>query len=154
MGTIARIANKLGYFVEIMSNDKDIYQLVNDNTVVITQKTSKCEKEFITEKEVLDAFNCAPKQIPDMKSLMGDSSDNIKGVCGLHYSTATKIISKYGSVEKCFINMSELDEKAKNLLNKNRERILMNKQIATIQRHVDIGRIDFRPLHINYKGFL
>jgi DNA polymerase-1 len=154
MGTISRIANKLGYVVEIMSNDKDIYQLVNEDTVVITQKSSRSDREVVRKEEVFEAFNCSPRQIPDMKSLMGDNSDNIKGVCGLHYSTATQLISKYGSVERCFSNIDEIDERSKNLLLKNKERILINKKIATIQKNVDIGRIDFRPLRLNYKGFL
>lgn len=154
MGTIARIANKLGYLVEIMSNDKDIYQLVNDNTVVITQKTSRSDREVVGKSEVLEAFNCSPRQIPDMKSLMGDNSDNIKGVCGLHYSTASQLISKYGSVEHCFNNIEEVDERSRALLLKNKERILTNKKIATIQKNVDLGRVDFRPLRVNYKGFL
>jgi DNA polymerase-1 len=154
MGTITRVATKLGYFVEILSNDKDIYQLVSDDCVVATQKTSKCEMEYITKVEVLEAFGCTPKQIPDMKALMGDSSDNIKGVCGLHYSTATKIINQYGSIERCFQNIESLDTKSRELLKKHRDRIIINKKITTIQRHIDIGRIDFRPLKINYRGFL
>jgi DNA polymerase-1 len=136
MGTITRVATKLGYFVEILSNDKDIYQLVSDDCVVATQKTSKCEMEYITKAEVLESFGCTPKQIPDMKALMGDSSDNIK------------------SIERCFQNIESLDTKSRELLKKHRDRIIINKKITTIQRHIDIGRIDFRPLKINYRGFL
>lgn len=154
MGTIARIANKLGYFVDIISNDKDIYQLVNENTNVITQKAAKQAKEFVCIDKVIECFGCKPCQIPDMKSLMGDSSDNIKGVKGLHHNTAQTILKKYGSIENVFKNINNLEKKHREMLERQKEQIILNKKLTTIQKHVDIGRVDFRKLNINYVGFM
>lgn len=154
MGTIARIATKLGYDVEIVSNDKDCYQLVTDNVTVVSQKTAKCEREFIREEDVLESFGCKPCQIPDMKSLMGDQSDNIKGVKGLHFQTASKLLKEYGSIENVFRNIEVFPEEHKQKLLKYKDQILINKRIATIQKNVDLGRIDLSPLHVNYIRYL
>lgn len=157
MGTICRIVTKLGYKVEILSNDKDCYQLVSDDVVVVSQKTSRCPKEYISEEEVLKTFGCKPHQIPDMKSLIGDQSDNIKGVKGLHFNRATKLVEKYGSIENVFNNLDDFPKEHQVKLLEFKEQILRNKIIATIKKDVQIGRINLKPLRINYiryMGFL
>ncbi|AUM62310.1 5'-3' exonuclease [Spiroplasma monobiae] len=154
MGTIARIAVKLGYQVDIVSNDKDTYQLVSDDVRIVSQQSKKCKQEIITAKEVYEKFGCKPCQIPDIKSLLGDQSDNIKGVRGMHYNTATKLISKYGCVENVFKNLNDFPEEQRKKLEQCREQVLMNKQITRILKNVEIGRINFKPLRINYVRFM
>ncbi|WP_339034243.1 MULTISPECIES: 5'-3' exonuclease [unclassified Spiroplasma] len=154
MGTISRIAVKLGYQVEIVSNDKDTYQLICDDVKVVSQQSKKCKQEIITKKEVFEKFGCKPCQIPDIKSLLGDQSDNIKGVRGMHYNTATKLVAKYGCVENIYKNLTDFPEEQRKKLELCKEKVLMNKQIAKILKNVDIGRINFKPLRINYIRFM
>ena len=154
IGTICRIAVKIGYDVDIISNDKDTYQLISQNVKVISQQSKKTKKEIITEKEVLEKFGCRPCQIPDMKSLLGDHSDNIKGVRGMHFNTAVKLVSKYGCVENMYKNIQEFPEEHKQRLLKSQDQVLMNKKIARILKTVDIGKVNFKPLRVNYVRFM
>ncbi|ARU90971.1 DNA polymerase I [Spiroplasma clarkii] len=154
MGTISRIAVKLGYDVDIISNDKDTYQLVSKNVNVISQQSKKAKKEIVTEKEVLEKYGCRPCQIPDMKSLIGDHSDNIKGIRGMHFSTAVKLVTKYGCVENMYKNIHEFPEEHKQKLLKAQDQVLLNKKIARILKTVDIGRVNFKPLNVNYVRFM
>ncbi|ASP27827.1 DNA polymerase I [Spiroplasma corruscae] len=154
MGTISRLAVKLGYDVEIFSNDKDTYQLVNDSVKIVSQQSKKTEREVVTEEKVIEKFGCLPHQIPDIKSLLGDQSDNIKGVKGLHYKTAIKLIKKYGNVENIFKNMNDFPEDKQKKLEECKEHVLKNKKITKILNNVDLGRINFRPLRVNYVRFM
>ncbi|AKX33720.1 DNA polymerase I [Spiroplasma litorale] len=154
MGTICRLAVKLGYDVEIFSNDKDTYQLVSENVTIVSQQSKKAEKEVVTEDTVTEKFGCLPCQIPDIKSLLGDQSDNIKGVKGLHYKTAIKMIKKYGNVENIFQNIADFPPDKQKKLEECKEHVLKNKKITRILSNVDLGRIDFRPLRVNYIRFM
>ncbi|AKU79299.1 5'-3' exonuclease [Spiroplasma turonicum] len=154
MGTISRIAVKLGYDVEIFSNDKDTYQLVSDNVTIVSQQSKKADREIVTKDIVNEKFGCLPHQIPDIKSLLGDQSDNIKGVKGLHYKTAIKLITKYGNVESIFENMDDFPIEKQKKLEECKEHVLKNKKITKILNNVEIGRIDFRPLRVNYVRFM
>ncbi|PPE05831.1 5'-3' exonuclease [Williamsoniiplasma lucivorax] len=154
MGTIVNIACKLGYNVHILSNDKDTFQLVSDNTKIITRTSKKEKPEFIETRDVIEKIGCEPAQVPDLKSLMGDSSDNIKGIKCLHYNTATSILKKYGTIENVYKHIDELPANVAQKFVENKEQILLNKRIATIQRNLNLGRIDLRPLKVNWYGYL
>ncbi|QGS51509.1 5'-3' exonuclease [Spiroplasma tabanidicola] len=154
MGTIARIAVKLGYKVDIISNDKDTYQLISQDVNVISQQSKKCKKEVVTAEEVYEKFGCKPAQIPDMKSLLGDHSDNIKGVKGMHFSTATRLIEKYGCVENIFKNLNDFSREHRVKLEECKEQVLLNKKITRILKDVNLGRVNFKPLNINYIRFM
>ncbi|WP_338970027.1 5'-3' exonuclease [Spiroplasma endosymbiont of Labia minor] len=154
MGTISRIAIMLGYKIEILSNDKDIYQLVNENVTVVSKASRSAPEVFVDTKTVIEEFQCLPSQIPDIKSLMGDSSDNLKGVTGLHYKTAQQLLEKYRTVENIFNKIDEIEDKnlSERLL-RNKDKILMNKELATIKTNVDLGRINLRSLKVDYYGW-
>ncbi|QEH61280.1 DNA polymerase I [Spiroplasma chinense] len=154
MGTVARVAVKLGYKVDIISNDKDTYQLISKDVNVISQQSKKTCKEVVTEKDVFEKFGCKPCQIPDMKSLLGDHSDNIKGVKGMHYNTAIKLIEKYGCVENIFKNLDDFPPEHQQKLLNCKDQVLLNKKIAKILKNVNVGRINFKPLRVNYIRFM
>jgi len=136
MGSICRVANKLGYNTHILSNDKDIYQLVNDNTKVISKASRKEKVKYIDDKKVKTFLGCEPCQVADIKSLMGDSSDNLKGVPYLHYRTACDLLQKYGSVEEIFNHIDEVPNK-------------VSRQLIANKEHIDFG-----PLRVNWKGYI
>ncbi|ATZ16822.1 DNA polymerase I [Williamsoniiplasma luminosum] len=154
MGTIANISSKLGYNVHILSNDKDTFQLVSDNTKVITRTSKKEKPEFIEIRDVVEKMGCEPTQVPDLKSLMGDSSDNIKGVKCLHYNIAVSLLKQYGTIENIYENIDQIPPNIQQKLVENKEQIMLNKRIATIQRNLNLGRIDLRPLRVNWYGYL
>lgn len=154
MGSIASLATFLGYKVEILSNDKDTYQLINDDVTVIT-KGSKKEKEVIIDAQnVEEIFQCKPYQIPDMKALTGDSSDNIKGIKGLHFDTAANLLSEYNSIDGIYKNIDAIDPRVANKLTANKDQVIMNKQLTTIKKDLKLGRINFKKLKVDYRGYL
>lgn len=157
IGTISNVAVKLGYDVHILSNDKDIYQLVNEKVQVIVEGAKKEKSQLIGTNEVITQFGCQPSQVPDLKALMGDSSDNIKGVKSLHYNTAVKLLKKYKTIENIYVNIDELNKNQPKVAEKlisNRDQILLNKKITTIQTNLRLGRINFHKLYINWYGYL
>lgn len=152
IGTINRIATKLDYEVHILSNDKDIFQLVGDNTKVITNASKDDEHVMVDEQKVFEKFGCFPNQVADIKALMGDSSDNIKGVRYLHYAQAIDLLKKYEDIDSVFEHIDEINKNIAKRLNENKELILVNKKITKIQDRLPIGRINLKPTRINWYG--
>lgn len=87
----------------IVTGDRDILQLVEDERVLVYMPTKGLsEAKMYTEKEVIERMGVLPKQIVELKALMGDSSDNYPGVSGIGPKTAVGLISAFGSVENIF----------------------------------------------------
>ncbi|WP_338983622.1 5'-3' exonuclease [Spiroplasma endosymbiont of Othius punctulatus] len=155
IGTICTIGCKLGFDFEVLSSDKDIYQLVNNKVKVISQQTNKEEPVVIDADKVMELMGVEPKYIPDLKSLTGDSSDNIAGVRGIHQNTALSLINNHGTVDEILKNIDTIEGFKPTVISKlkdSREQIEVSKKITTIQCNLDIGRINFAPLKMNYIG--
>ena len=92
------------------------------------------------EEAVKAKYGLAPRQVTDLKGLMGDPSDNIKGVPGVGQVTATKLLQEAGSIEKIYEDVDKLSvtERIKNLLKEGKESAFLSKRIATIDREVPI----------------
>lgn len=120
--------------VRIVTGDKDEFQLIKDNVKVFYTKRG------ISDIVVYDAAEFAknyeglePKQIIDLKGLMGDTSDNIPGVPGVGPKTALKLIVEYKDVETVLENIDKVSGKRlKEKLTANKEQALMSKDLATI----------------------
>ncbi|ATZ17664.1 5'-3' exonuclease [Mesoplasma melaleucae] len=152
IGTINRIATKLDYEVHILSNDKDIFQLVGENTKVITNASKDDEHIIVDAEKVFEKFGCYPSQVADIKALMGDTSDNIKGVRYLHYAQALDLLKKYEDIDTIFEHIDEVKKNVAKRLNESKELILVNKKITKIQDRLPIGRINLKPTRINWYG--
>lgn len=124
----------------IVTGDKDILQLVDDKKGVKVFMPTKglSEGRLYGEAEVVERLGVNPKQIPDLKALMGDASDNYPGVPGIGPKSAVKLITRYGSIEKLY-KSGELDDK----LRLGEESARMSKDLATIRTNVpvDIGEL-------------
>ena len=83
LGTAARLANEQGISAYILTGDRDSLQLVGGLTRVILTKHGVSESLLLDAQGVLDNYGFTPEQVPDMKGLMGDSSDNIPGIAGI-----------------------------------------------------------------------
>ena len=106
IGTMAREAIMAGYHVDIYSSDKDLLQLVNESTTVHLTKKGMTELEDFTPEYVLEKYGLTHLQMVDLKALMGDPSDNLKGLPGVGEKTAIKLLQQYGSLEE-LINQKE-----------------------------------------------
>ncbi len=139
LGTIARLCEEAGINALLVTGDRDSMQLVSQTSHVLYTKRGVSDVVRYTPEKVLEDFGVRPDQIPDLKGLMGDSSDNIPGVPGIGEKTAVKLLSTYGTIENAF------DHAETDLKGKQREKMidgrmsgLMSKKIATITRHVPL----------------
>ena len=118
--------------IVIVSNDRDLWQLVGKNVMVMNPK-ARGEIDWIGEKEVIARFGFSPQQIIEYKALKGDASDNIPGVYGIGDKTATKLILEYGDVEGIYKNLSKVEpESLRKKLEESHDQAMMSKMLATI----------------------
>lgn len=98
-GSTAKLAASHGYDVLIYTSDKDFLQLIDRNIKVNMIKRGLSDVKLMDEEALLADYGLKPEQIPDFKGLMGDPSDNLKGIPGVGEKTAVKLIKEYGNLE-------------------------------------------------------
>lgn len=124
----------------IVSSDRDFYQLVSDRVRVLTPVRGVSEMREVGPAEVKARYGVTPSQIPDLKALMGDPSDDIPGVRGIGPKTAAALLRQFPTVEALLNNLHEVSiPGVRPRLEPLRDRILLNKQLAT-------------PLMVSFKG--
>ena len=141
LGTIAGMAEREGFVVTIVSGDRDLLQLVTDKVTLRIPKTKggKTVVEDYTPDRVKEVYSLSPKQIIDLKGLMGDSSDNIPGLPGVGEKTATKLLLQYGTVEEVLLHAQEITpNKAKNAVIEHGELAVLSKELATIKTDCEL----------------
>lgn len=149
IGTLTQQATKSDGEVQvvIVTGDRDALQLVKEDKVVVYMPPgggSKFVKDrgisLFDEGAVKAKYELTPAQIIDLKGLMGDPSDNIKGVRGIGQVTATKLLAEAGSIDGVYENLDKLTmtERVKNLLREGRESAFLSRKIATISKEVPI----------------
>lgn len=135
LGTLAKKYEKEGFKVAILSGDRDLLQLATENIMIRMPKTRKgvTEVENYNAKDVVDAYGVTPEEFIDLKALMGDTSDNIKGAPGIGEKTAMALISKYHSIDNIYANIEEVKPpKAKTSMLENVEDIKLSRLLVTI----------------------
>lgn len=133
VGTYSKIAKDEGLETVIITGDKDYFQLVNDDVIVYLTRKGISQMEEITEEKIKEDYGLSPKQLIDVKGLMGDKSDNIPGVDGIGEKTAIKYIKKYGSMEDLYENLDDIrGKKTKENLENSRQIAFLSKKIGTI----------------------
>ncbi|MBQ4265331.1 MAG: DNA polymerase I [Clostridia bacterium] len=139
LGTIARRCEETGISALLVTGDRDSMQLVSNTSHVLYTKRGVSDVVRYTPDKVLEDFGVRPDQIPDLKGLMGDSSDNIPGVPGIGEKTAVKLLSAYGTIENAFEHAeTDLKGKQREKMIDGRISGLMSKKIATITRQVPL----------------
>ncbi|PYS80711.1 MAG: DNA polymerase I, partial [Acidobacteria bacterium] len=147
IGTLALQAAERGLQAVIVSNDKDMTQLVSDPLVVCMRNNSQNVKrkepvppvEWCDEQWVENKFGVPPRQIVDLLGLMGDSVDNIPGAPGIGAKGAVQIVKQFGSIESALERWEEVKHKTyRESLRDNRALILQSKELATIKTDVNI----------------
>ena len=97
----------------ILTSDRDLLQLIDPTTKVLLMKKGLTDMELMDESHFYEKYGLQPKQIIDLKGLMGDSSDNIPGVAGVGEKTATKLLQTYTSLENVYDNIEQVKGKLK-----------------------------------------
>lgn len=156
IGTIAKLAQKEGFEVDIFTGDRDYLQLVDYNILVYLTKKGISEIKLMNTESILEEYDLSPKQLIDVKALQGDSSDNIPGVKGVGEKTALKLIQEYGNLENLYENIDNLKGKLKENLVNEKDKAYLSRYLGEIFLRVPIERNieDFEIKDVNYNEYL
>ncbi|MPW24592.1 DNA polymerase I [Alkalibaculum sp. M08DMB] len=138
IGTIAKCYSAEGIDVHIVTGDRDAFQLVDENILVLFTKKGISDVDTMDETEIKNIYGIKPKDLIEVKALMGDKSDNIPGVAGVGEKTALKLIQEYKSIEGVYENIESQKGKLKEKLINDRENAFMSRQLATIITNVPV----------------
>ncbi|MBP3912714.1 MAG: DNA polymerase I [Niameybacter sp.] len=135
LGTLAKAGERDGYNMVVVSGDRDLLQITSEDIELKIPKTKQqgTEIESYFAKDVVEKYEVSPLEFIDVKGLMGDASDNIKGVPGIGEKTAIKLIKQYHSIENLYEHIDELTQKKlKENLITYKDQALESKMLATI----------------------
>ena len=140
IGTLAVKGGQGGLEVLIVSNDKDMMQLVGDGVRTLRTGSGGAKADVIVDTEkVKEILGVAPERVVDLMSLMGDTVDNIPGAKGIGEKGAAELIQRYGLVENALDHAAEVPNKRyREALQQQREQVMMSKQLAKISTDVPI----------------
>lgn len=138
IGSLAK-ENKDKYDINILTSDKDLLQVVDDNITVWLMHKGISDIAKMDRDAVYERFTLEPLQIIDLKALSGDPSDNIPGVRKVGDKTAIKLLNEYGSVENVYEHIDDFKGKLKENLILDKDNAFMSKKLATI---ITDGNID------------
>jgi len=134
IATLARYGKEQGLKVRIVSHDKDLYQMVEDGTVVMYDSVKRKE---ITEEDCVEKFGVPPKDFINFQAILGDSSDNVPGVKGIGKVGASKLINKYHTLENIYEDIENAGTATiqKKLL-ESKESAFMSRELVTMDQNV------------------
>ena len=140
IGTLSRQADEADFETIIITGDRDLTQLATDNVTIYYTKKGVTDVDHYTPEFIAEKYQgLVPKQIIDMKGLMGDTSDNIPGVAGVGEKTAIKLLNQFESVEGVYEHIEEVTaKKLKEKLINSKDDAFMSKDLATINVHSPI----------------
>ena len=169
VGTYAKMAKEAGDRAVLITGDRDYLQLVDEDILVYLTKKGVSDTIEYTVEKIKEEYGVTPKQLIDVKGLMGDKSDNIPGVDGIGEKRALTFIKKYGSIENLYDNLDEITgKKTKENLENSEATAYMSKKIGTIVTHAPVefeydelalGEVDTEGLRekfskLNFNKFL
>ncbi|RXJ87560.1 DNA polymerase I [Arcobacter sp. CECT 8985] len=138
IASIAHDAKQKDLEVRIVSHDKDLYQLIDDDTVYLFDPIKKV---VVNEDKCFSKYGVMPKQFTDYQALLGDSADNVPGVKGVGAKTAEALIKEYGTLDNIYENIENIEKtRWKNLLEANKEMAFISKELVTLK--IDCHAID------------
>lgn len=133
IGTLSKRCEKEGLDVVILSGDRDTFQLASDKITIRIPRTKqgKTETEDFNRNKVIETYGVEPKQLIEVKGLMGDTSDNIPGIPGIGEKTALKWIVEYGSIDNIY---KAIEDGTTSIKGKQLEKVTENKELAYLSR--------------------
>lgn len=147
IGTLVKMAETDPEYVSlIVSSDKDLLQLISDETEIKLLKQNGYIR--YNKTSFMEEYKIEPKRIVDLKAIMGDASDNIPGVKGIGEKGALKLLQEYESLENVYENIDNIKGSTKEKLINGKDSAFMSKKIATIYKDVPIN-VDFEEFKYN-----
>ncbi len=146
IGTVGRICSNNGWECVIVTGDRDSLQLIDENVHVklVISRPGQTAATLYTEEKFVEEYGFQPKNLIDLKALMGDSSDNIPGVKGVGEKTAKELLTKFGTLDGVYENLgdSSIRPKLREKLEIDKENAYLSYELATIKPEAPI---DFEP---------
>ena len=151
LGTISHGAELAGHTAVIATGDRDSFQLVTDKVTV--NLAGNREDTIYTPEKIREVYGVEPKQMIEIKALMGDSSDNIPGVKGIGEKTASDLIKKYSSGSNIYENLESLpiSDNVKKKLTEGKESCFLSRELGTISLSAPVSTeiTDYLPKERN-----
>ena len=138
IGSLSKKWGSTDLQVHIITGDRDNLQLVDEYTSVFLTKKGITDMLHVTMANMEELYGYGPQMVIEMKSLMGDSSDNIPGVPGVGEKTALKLLNQYGTLEGVYEHIEEQKGKLKERLVDNKDLAFISHQLATIKTDMDM----------------
>src|SRR4029450_12765794 len=139
LGTMVDRARAHDVDAVLVTQDKDVLQLVGPRVTVLAPGAKAGEQIVYDADRVREKWGVGPEQIPDLLALMGDSIDNIPGVPGIGQKTAVKLIGQFGSVEGLYQHLSLVPGKLRETLAAKRKQALLSRALATVSTRVPLS---------------
>ncbi len=149
IASYSKFFSALDWNISIVSSDKDLMQLVNNQVHMLDPIKNK----LIKRQEVIEKFGVPPEKVIDVQSLAGDSVDNIPGAPGIGLKTGALLINEFGSLEKLLLNYSKIKQnKRRESIKKNLNAIKISKKLVTlkddIKLNIDVNKISDCEINI------
>ncbi len=135
---IGTLSKEKGVQKLLLSGDRDLFQLIDNETFAWFPKKGISDIELIDKETLNKLMGLTPSQVVDYKSLRGDTSDNIPGVAGIGEKGAMDLIQQYASLQGVYENIENIKGKLKEKLINGKDMAFISYQLATIERNVDI----------------
>lgn len=140
LGIYAQMAEKAGMKACLISGDRDILQLVSDDVCVMLTKRGVQETIMYDPARIMDDYGVSPRQLIDVKALMGDTSDNIPGIPGVGEKSALSFITRFGSLEETLAHADEIKGKMGERVREHADQARMSRRLAEIVREAGVER--------------
>lgn len=139
IGSLSKSLGNADTDVYIITGDRDSLQLVDEYSRVLLTKKGISDMLTVTPDTMKEIYGYGPELVIEMKSLMGDSSDNIPGVPGVGEKTALKLLNQFGSLEGVYDNLEAVSgKKLKERLTENKDLAFLSRELATIKTDMDL----------------
>ena len=140
IATLATQASAQGFRVDIITGDRDTFQLVTDTVTVLYPKRGVSDLARMTPDAVHEKYGLTPTQYADFAALRGDPSDNLPGIPGVGEKTAAKWINQFGSFDELVNRVDEVKGKVGDALRAHLGQVITNRQLTELVRDVQLDR--------------
>ena len=149
IATVVHLAKEKGYKVRVVSHDKDLYQLIDDEANVVVVDAIK--RKQMDEAACYEKYGVTAKQFTDYQSILGDSADNVPGVKGIGKVGAEKLLKEYGDLDNIYAHVEEVKGANQKKLIASKDAAYMSKELVTLKRDV-IDSIDFEEYKMDVEN--
>lgn len=139
LGMVSKYVNERDMYMIIASSDRDLYQLVTDDTFIFSPRN----KELVDKTFMWNKYRLTPDQWIEYKMLNGDTSDNIPGIPGIGEVTAMKLLQTYQNIDNVYNHINALKPSIRDSLLTHKDQLPLTRQLVTIiTDHTQIGLTD------------